>query len=476
MKISVIMIDGGFREHIYSAEYFAKQEYDDALFEVFWVEFYSKAHPGLANIPKVQVVTLDQPEEETYHSSYCFNEGIRRASGNLIVIPDADQIVRPDFLSKLAKKHHDCLNLVSYIYRYDEVQKGALKHHGFEALEAKCILKNAQNYGGCVAVRKRWLLEMNGYEQHPVFRSGWHANGLDLYTRFKNMGLAIAWEKDLKLYHPWHPNTLQPAPQVPCQRKIIDWRFRTLQYRAINGLDPSKDAESTLEASVRDMIAEEEKHVDKILGDTRAKKRDLLRGKRFSRPPLFIHVPKVAGSSIEKALFGTKGAVGHQTALACREADPEAYAKGFSFAFVRNPYDRFVSAYAYLEKGGRNKYDHAWAQKHLMHYGSFRNFVLALRDEKVKNEVLSWMHFIPQYRFITDEDENSMVDFIGRYERLQADFDTLKAKLGAHGSLPHENASDRDLYQHYYDHETAQIIYDIYQKDFEMFGYEGMEA
>lgn len=233
------MVDGGFRDNVYSAEYFSKQNFADNEYEVIWVDYFDKPNPKLEQIDKVKVITLNKTDE--YHSSYCFNKGIEEAHGELIVIPDADQIVKPDFLSKVWEKHQKCDNLVSYMYRYDEVEEGSLKDFSFEELDKKCVLKNPLNYGGCLTVRKKWLLEINGYEMHPIFRSGFHANGLDIYTRFKNLGLAIQWDKELKLYHPWHPSTLAAAPQYEPQKKMIAWRKQLLQYMAINGINENQN-------------------------------------------------------------------------------------------------------------------------------------------------------------------------------------------------------------------------------------------
>ena len=83
---------------------------------------------------------------------------------------------------------------------------------------------------------KKWLLEINGYEQHKIFESGFHANGMDIYSRFKNFGLAIMWTPAVKLYHPWHPFTLVPAEQYNVQLRFIEWRAKNLQYLAINGI------------------------------------------------------------------------------------------------------------------------------------------------------------------------------------------------------------------------------------------------
>ena len=237
MKISVIMVDGGFRQNTYSAEYFTKQDFTD--YEVIWVDYYDSIHPKVAHLPGIISITLKK--NGPYHSSYCFNRGIMEASGEVIVIPDADQIVKPDFLSKVWHIHSHYDSLVTYGYRYDEIDKDTLKSFSFGELEDKCILKNPFNYGGCLTVRKKWLLKVNGYEQHPIFRSGFHANGLDLHTRFKNLGLSIQWHPELKLFHPWHPNTLQYTYEQKLQKILIEWRQIKLQWEALRGIDPARN-------------------------------------------------------------------------------------------------------------------------------------------------------------------------------------------------------------------------------------------
>ena len=248
MKISVVMIDGGFRENVHSAKYFSNQDFSSGEYEVIWVEFYDKANQQVANLDNVKVIELKK--SGTYHSSYCFNAGIVAAKGEIVVLPDADQIVDRDFLQRVYEQHSVIKNLVCYGFRYDEVEKGLLDGHSIEELKEKCVLKNPSNYGGCLTVRKNILLEINGYEQHDVFETGFHANGLDLYTRFKNMGLPIMWDKELILYHPWHDFTLANATEYNLQKKIINWRALNLQYMALKGIDESKDAYSELKEQV----------------------------------------------------------------------------------------------------------------------------------------------------------------------------------------------------------------------------------
>jgi len=260
LKISVIMVDGSFRENTFGTEYFAKQSFPKDQYEISWIEFYNTPNKNVLKQTDIRVITLNKTG--VYHSSYCFNRGINEAKGEVLVIPDADQIVPSDFLEHVWKKHQEYDKLVVYGYRYDERHERALASFDFDELEQKCVLKNPINYGGCLTIRKQWLLEINGYEQHPIFGTGFHANGLDIYTRFKNYGLSITWDPDLKIYHPWHPYTLIGAGQYTTQKKIIDWRALNQQWSAFQGIDPEKnicppdDAQGILDEGVKTMVKE----------------------------------------------------------------------------------------------------------------------------------------------------------------------------------------------------------------------------
>ena len=51
---------------------------------------------------------------------------------------------------------------------------------------------------------------------------------------------------------------------------------------------------------------------------------------------------------------------------------------------------------------------------------------------------------MPQSEFLYDEDGNCLVDFVGRFESLQQDFDTVSRRIfGEPVTLPHRNESSR---------------------------------
>jgi hypothetical protein len=259
-EISVIMIDGAFRESFHAVDFFCRQTLETGDYELIWVEFYDQVNPELgkkiSQYPQARLVTLNHTDE-IYHSSLCFNAGIKESKGDIIFIPDADVAVEPYFLEEALKEHEKNHELVMYFYRKEEDENDHRDHFTLDYLKKVCQFKNPSNYGGCLSVRRKWLEEINGYEQHPVFGSGFHANGIDVFTRFKNLGLQVMWHPGLLLYHPWHPLNAAGFPVWETQKTITNYRAKYLLTHAYQGIDPTKnrelppDLEKQLEQSIK---------------------------------------------------------------------------------------------------------------------------------------------------------------------------------------------------------------------------------
>lgn len=183
---------------------------------------------------------------------------------------------------------------------------------------------------------------------------------------------------------------------------------------------------------------------------------------------IFVHIPKTAGISLCTALFDCKGG-GHLTARAYRALfGGQAFDEYFKFTFVRNPWDRIVSAYTYLSQGGGNERDAAWGRSVLSQYRSFDEFVLQWLDPR---NIYTQIHFVPQWEFVVNGQGHVCMDFVGRFERLADDFQYVADQLDCRCELPLVNASRRLSYRDYYSDASRQRVAQIYARDIEQFGY-----
>lgn len=191
---------------------------------------------------------------------------------------------------------------------------------------------------------------------------------------------------------------------------------------------------------------------------------------------IFIHVPKAGGTSIEKtSLFDdqrertNQPIGGHSNAMKFKDTFPEEFNSYFKFAFVRNPWDRLVSAFFYLSDFGSNEGDRKIAAKYIGKYNkNFHAFCCDfLKEENINNIV----HLRPQHTFICDEQDNILVDFVGKLENIEQDFKFVCNKLGCPYTLKHIRASKHNYYTKCYTDETKEIVERVYQKDIELLGY-----
>ncbi len=201
--------------------------------------------------------------------------------------------------------------------------------------------------------------------------------------------------------------------------------------------------------------------VDMALG-TGVYKRPMVR-----RGALFVHVPKSAGTSVSQTLFGLK-AVGHYTAAEAQAYDPSLFARLFKFSFVRHPISRAYSAYRYLRTGGTP--DTPVAMPHLYKHlatATFEQYVdwLESIDVNHSNPVVG-----TQAKYVCNRNGEILVDFVGRFETIERDFQTVCERLGLQCSLQQRNISSSE--NALIDPALIERLRIIYQQDFRIFDYE----
>lgn len=202
----------------------------------------------------------------------------------------------------------------------------------------------------------------------------------------------------------------------------------------------------------------------------RAKRETLDMSENRTRNVLFVHVPKCAGTSIFKQV---PIAHGHRSAQFFKWHDPELFEKAFTFGFVRNPYDRLVSAFHYLRSEKTSVRDGEFGKRTVGHYADFPDFLEAIKSKSTRAQIAGWMHFIPQTYYLCDRHNNVLVDFVGRTEAFGEGITTVNEKTGL--SLQNINQGrkvKRAPYKDLYTPETAKIAEEMFAIDFEVFGFE----
>ena len=186
--------------------------------------------------------------------------------------------------------------------------------------------------------------------------------------------------------------------------------------------------------------------------------------------------------------------------------DHSLIAESLKVAFVRNPWDKVLSAYSHyyhrhsldfedfivkLEKIVSFVNENFVFDLENVFYKEYSNLMISVLSEETRERKLNpwrkdaiWLdpHFFPQYFFIYDEFDTQLVDCIGRFENYEKDAQDILDRLGAlkffrtragtHKPLiPHFNYSKHADYREVYNSKTRDIVYNIFKKDIQTFDY-----
>jgi hypothetical protein len=180
---------------------------------------------------------------------------------------------------------------------------------------------------------------------------------------------------------------------------------------------------------------------------------------------IFVHIPKSAGKSIALSIYGDDKP-GHFFALDYKVCDEKAFNDFFSFCFVRDPVSRFVSAYNFLASGGTAKGDAEFKENVLDMYDDINDFVDRWLTSK---NIMIKEHFVPQC-FFTHINGELSVDFVGKYENINDDFERLSKIIPRIGSLEFVNKGSGSQVE--LNESSLKKIKILYRDDYIAFGYD----
>lgn len=192
---------------------------------------------------------------------------------------------------------------------------------------------------------------------------------------------------------------------------------------------------------------------------------------------LFVHIQKTGGSSISHVLYHDLG--GRQIGnYHSRMQDVRIFFRPYTFAFVRNPWDRLVSWYNMMQKKGVHNSLSRYLLENSNNFSEFLRLTEVIHENEYEpKRFFSLRPYLKsiafnQVDYVTNRKGHIVADFIGRFETLQDDFDVLMGNLGLPPKdLPRLNVFKHADYRKYYTSADVDFVAKLFKKDIDYFQY-----
>lgn len=133
----------------------------------------------------------------------------------------------------------------------------------------------------------------------------------------------------------------------------------------------------------------------------------------------------------------------------------------FTFSFVRNPWERVLSAFNYMQNHTKLHWD-------MVTDITFKDFIKTtfLKEGPEINS-----HFFTQGKNILFNGK-PFLSFIGKFENMDKDWKIVADIIGVKNTLPKLNARAHRHYSNYYDDDAIEIVRNTYKEEIDFLGYE----
>lgn len=168
---------------------------------------------------------------------------------------------------------------------------------------------------------------------------------------------------------------------------------------------------------------------------------------------LYVTTHKVASSSIKDTIQNKTNKICGQKNWTkwVEELNEDIIKNYYIFTFVRNPWDRVVSIARHFSLSVPKTLKYAGTKKYTQAF---------------------YTHSIPCSTSTHNRNNRQIVDFVGRFENIQEDFNHVLKEIGIIADLQFKNKGNRTAYKDYYNKDTIKKVAEIYKKDIDLFGYE----